>query len=232
MSTGPCDFHFEDAIAGFFEFPTENARRILPVGIEPLERCHGQAVLAALAFDFRGGHVGPYREVVLAVLVAPYLRHGSPIPHSAMYPFKIGTSTLRAREHGSAHYYLPHHERDIKVSFDHGPALMMAAGSDQTPIIELSVTRSDGASSSLVERHYQVVSTSESGTYVSDVVMSGENSEHEEETGAIVLHPHTFTDPLDLDGISPWPFREQWMTQGTERFWPVKLMKGAHGRGA
>lgn len=225
---GPCDFHFRDVVCGFFELSTENARRIVPARVEPVERCHGRAVLALLAFDFHGGCVGPYTEVVLAILVAPVLQTGQPIPHSAMYPFRLGTSTPQAREHGSEHYHLPHHERNVDVRFERRPDDTTASASDGEPILELTVAKGAGwIPSTAVRRHYQVLSTHECGTYVSRVVMSGELVEHEEEAGGIVLHPHEFTDVLDLDEVSRWPFREQWMRAGTETFHPVRQVDRA-----
>lgn len=218
----PCDFHFDDAIAGFFEVPTDNARRILPKGIEPLEHCHGQSILAAMAFDFRGGHVGPYREVVLAILVAPLLDHGSRHPHSAMFPFLVGTDSRRAREHGTRHYHLPHYPRNVEVRFQRDSTGATAEVSEQDPILRLRVAKPAGIDCPRVERHYQVISIDPGGLYVAEVLMSGDNLEHEEEAGAIDLHAHEFTTLVDLESVSRWPFREQWMTGGTETFWPVR----------
>jgi hypothetical protein len=219
---GPCAFHFADAACGFFDVATENARQIVPAGIEPLERCHGRSALAVIAFDFHGGHVGPYREVVLAILVPPVVEPGRQLPQSAMYPFLLGTSTARARTHGSEKYHLPHHVRDVDVSFESRSDRMNVNLFDEEPVLELEVTRVDGAPTAVVRRHYQVLSTHGPDTYVSDVWMSGHLMEHEEETGALRLHPHEFTRRLDLREVSPWPFREQWMTSGAETFHPPR----------
>jgi hypothetical protein len=45
-------YGFRDAISGFFEFPTENARRILPPHLEPAELHHGSSIFSMTAFDF------------------------------------------------------------------------------------------------------------------------------------------------------------------------------------
>ena len=37
-------YGYRDAISGFFEFPTDNARRILPRGVEPVEPVAGLAL--------------------------------------------------------------------------------------------------------------------------------------------------------------------------------------------
>jgi len=53
-------YGFRDAISGFFEFPTENARRVLPRGFEPVEVHHGTSILAVTVFDFNESEVGEY----------------------------------------------------------------------------------------------------------------------------------------------------------------------------
>ena len=72
--SGITRYGYRDAINGFFEFPTDNARRILPKGIEPIEPHHGTSVLAVTVFDFHESEVGEYGEVVYAVLVPPLVR--------------------------------------------------------------------------------------------------------------------------------------------------------------
>ena len=218
---GPCDFHFRDAVCGFFEIATDGARRIVPERLEPLEHCHGRSVLAVIAFDFHGGHVGPYVEVVLAIVVAPVLKAGRPMPHSAMYPFLLGTSTAEAREHGSAHYHLPYYQPDVDISFHLDDDEATASVSAAEPVLDLTVTRARAAPSQTVRRHYQLFSARKSELYVADVYVSGELMEHEEETGGIVLHRHEFSALLDDADVSSWPFREQWMKSGTETYYPV-----------
>ena len=60
-------YGYRDAISGFFEFPTDNARRVLPRGIEPVEVHHGTSIFAVTIFDFDESEVGEYGEVVYAV---------------------------------------------------------------------------------------------------------------------------------------------------------------------
>lgn len=224
---GPCDFHFRDVVCGFFEIPTDRARRIVPAGIQPIERYHEQSILAVLAFDFHGGHVGPYREVVLAIVVAPVVDPSRPTPHSAMYPFLVGTSTPQAREHGSKHYHLVHHDRDLDVVLKRRPDGIAVVASDAQSILELTITKSGTAPSMPMQRLYQVLTTDGSGLYVSDVVMVGELMEHEEETGGIAIHPHDFTRVLDRTDVSLWAFREQWMSHGTETYHPPRPIGAA-----
>ena len=56
-------YRYSQAVSGFFEIPTENAIRILPTHLEPIELHHGSSVLDVTAFDFTESLVGPYEEV-------------------------------------------------------------------------------------------------------------------------------------------------------------------------
>ncbi len=106
-NTGIVQYHFRDAIGGFFELPTENARALLPSDLQPIEPRHGSAVLSVMAFDFHNSPVGSYGELILSILVCwtgsladgervlaplralatPVADTVSPIPYPAMYRF-------------------------------------------------------------------------------------------------------------------------------------------------
>ena len=83
-------YGYRDAISGFFEFPTENARRILPAHLEPVELHHGTSIFSMTAFDFTESMVGAYGEVVMSVIVAPLVKPGERLPKSAFYPYLVG----------------------------------------------------------------------------------------------------------------------------------------------
>ena len=89
-------YGYRDAISGFFEFPTENARRVLPRGFEPVEVHHGTSILAVTVFDFDESEVGEYGEVVYAVIVPPLVRD-TRLPKSAFFPWQVATTTKAAR---------------------------------------------------------------------------------------------------------------------------------------
>jgi hypothetical protein len=220
---GPCDFHFRDAVCGFFELPTEHARRLLPPELQPVEPHHGQSVLAVLSFDFSGSELGAYGEVVLALLVAPRLEPGRPMPRSAMYPVLVATTTERSRDFAIEQYRLPHLMREIDVAFDRRDGRVTVRASEGTrPILELTVTEQPDAPWEPVEHWYQSFSVDDVGAFVSDVELRGDLMEHEEEQGRLVIHPHEFTAALVGADVSPTPFREQWMRGGTETVHPLR----------
>jgi glycine C-acetyltransferase len=47
------------------------------------------------------------------------------------------------------------------------------------------------------------------------------SGEHEEETGALVIHRHPLLGGLDPELVEPYPFREQWIRNGVETFHAV-----------
>ena len=90
-------YGYEHAISGFFEFPTENARRILPSHLEPVELHHGTSIFSMTAFDFTESLVGAYGEVVMSVIVSPLVKPGERLPKSAFYPVPGGHHHARRR---------------------------------------------------------------------------------------------------------------------------------------
>ena len=113
-------YGYEHAISGFFEFPTENARRILPSHLEPVELHHGTSIFSMTAFDFTESMVGPYGEVVMSVIVSPLVKPGERLPKSAFYPYLVGTTTKAARDHAIERWHLPHWMEDVEMSLRAG----------------------------------------------------------------------------------------------------------------
>jgi len=224
-------YHYRDAINGFFEFPTENARAILPHGLQPVEPHHGMSVLTVTAFEFHRSDVGPYREIALSVVVAPRIGRGEAMPRAAMYPFLVGTTTPEARRHGIEVWHLPHYANDLDVEFERRDGrIAVTAAEGGTPILTLRITDSGEAAWENVEHHYQTFMHDAGGGYLSPLVMSGPFMEHEGERGALELHSHLFTRAIDPDEVTVIPFREQWMRDGVEAIHPLQPLAAVVGR--
>ena len=67
----------------------------------------------------------------------------------------------------------------------------------------------------------------DSGAYQANIVMEGEQSEHEEETGRLVLHEHPFNRVLQIGDVAEAPFREIWMRRGIQTFDPLLTLQTA-----
>jgi hypothetical protein len=212
-------YGYRDAISGFFEFPTENARRILPRHLEPAELHHGSSIFAMTVFDFTESEVGDYGEVVMAVIVSPLVKPGERLPKSAFYPYLVGTTTKAARDHAIERWHLPHWMEDVEVGFDRqGKAVTARVEVDGSPVADLTIT---DHSWNPVSHLYQCFMKDDQGAYLANITMEGRQSEHEEETGRIKLHEHPFNKDLEISEIYEQPFREMWMREGRQTFEPL-----------
>jgi hypothetical protein len=215
-------YGYRDALSGFFEFPTENARRVLPRGIEPVEVHHGTSILAVTVFDFDDSEVGEYGEVVYAVIVPPLVRD-TRLPKSAFFPWQVATTTRAAREHAIERWHLPHWMEDVEVAFDRQPGRTTArVSAEGSPALELTIT---DHSWQQVSHLYQSFQKDDSGTYLANIMFEGEQSEHENETGNLVLHDNAFNKDIVLSEVYEKPFREIWMRSGCQLFDPLRKIE-------
>lgn len=219
MNDGKTRYSFRNAINGFFEFPTENARRILPSHLEPVEPHHGTSVFAMTAFDFTDSMVGAYGEVVMAVVVAPLVKPGEKLPKAAMYPYRVATTTKAAREHAIERWHLPHWMEDVEIQWSaEGRALQARISAEGEPVAELRIL---DHSWTRVSQMFQAFIKNDAGSYLARMVFDGEQSEHEDEKGRLVLHEHAFNRELQISEIYEVPFREMWMRDGVQTFDPL-----------
>jgi hypothetical protein len=219
---GLVQYHFRDAIGGFFELPTENARAILPPELQPIEPHHGSSVLSVMAFDFHDSPVGSYGELILSIHVAPRIEPGQAWPRSAFYPFRLGTTNRESREHAIERWHLPHYRQDISSAWDRGDGHITIHATDRgQPIVDMTITEHEWSN---VDHLYQAFMNDEEGQYTSNIVMSGEFSENEEERGGIVIHSQAMTDLVEDWEVDFTPFRELWMKNGMQTFHPLQQL--------
>ena len=218
-------YGYADAISGFFEFPTDNARRILPPHLEPIELHHGTSIFSMVAFDFTKSEVGPYGEVVMSVIVSPLVKPGERLPKSAFYPYLVGTTTRAARDHAIERWHLPHWMEDVEIEFSReGRRIGAKVGVGGAPVAEISIS---DHSWNPVSHLYQSFMRDDDGAYLANIVMDAEQSEHEEETGRLVLHDHPFNRDLVISDVYEIPFRELWMRNGVQTFDPLIQLQTA-----
>jgi hypothetical protein len=216
-------YGYKNAISGFFEFPTDNARRILPRHLEPAELHHGSSIFSMTAFDFTQSEVGFYGEVVMSVIVSPLVKPGEKLPKSAFYPYLVATTTKAARDHAIERWHLPHWMEDVDIRFeakDRSLQAKVAAGG--APVADLTV---GDHSWSTVSHLYQSFMRDDAGAFLALITMQGEQSEHEEETGRIKLYDHPFNQDLAISEIYEQPFRELWMRNGVQTFEPLTTLQ-------
>jgi hypothetical protein len=160
--------------------------------------------------------VGPYDEIVLSVVTPPILEPGKPLPRAAFYPFKLGTSTKAAREHAIERWKLPHYMKDVQLDFDESPGrVQVTVTDDGAPVLELTVTEHEFGT---VSFPYHCFTVDGDDRYKVNIQMGGPHSQHEEETGSLVLHEHPLTADLTLSEVNGYPFREEWYRAGLQVF--------------
>lgn len=226
LKPGEVQYQYRHAIGGFFEFPIEHARKLLPSSMAPIEMHHGQGILSVMMFDFNGSLVGEYGELVLSIPVAPRIIPGRPMPRASFFPFLVGTTTKASRDHAIELWHLPHFMENIEIAFtvdEHD--IRAAAAQGGQSILDMHITDYEWGP---VEHHYQAFEQDATGTYMATMAMNAQFSENEEERGSLEIHPHAFTAGIRNAGVNTTPFRELWMRDGFQTFQPLeKIGAGA-----
>jgi hypothetical protein len=213
-------YEFQQCVGAMFEMDTAHARKILPAHLQPLEVQHTRSVLAVLAFQFTESEVGPYDEVVLSIVTPPRMEPGHPLPTAAFYPFMLATSTEAARIHAIERWHLPHFMQDLSFSFhpEDGRVRTRVTDGDE-PVVELTISEH---AFEPVKRLYHCFMVNGEERLKVNIFMDAEHSQHEEETGSLVLHDHPLTKALLQADVSPYPFREECYGPGVQTFEEVE----------
>jgi hypothetical protein len=210
-------YRFSDILSAYFEFPTDNARRLLPGHLEPVELHHGSSVLSVGLFDVVESPVGPYRSVALSVLVVPVIKGtDETMPNSAFYPFMSATNRPEPRLLATEHLHLPHWTEDVQIDIErdgrNGRAKVQT-GADA--VLDLTIGE---YSWSPVTHLYQCFAKDATGAYLAEIRAQGQFSDHQEETGLVRLHDHPFNAGLTIADVYEVPLRETWLRDGTQAF--------------
>jgi hypothetical protein len=209
-------YRYRMCVGAYFEMPTADARSLIPDHLEPLEVQHERSILAVTAFDFTESTIGPYLEVVLAVVVPPMVEPGKPLPKAAFFPFMVGTTTEASRQHAIDRWHLPHYMRDLQICFDEGQGEVTVNVRDEgAPVLDLRVTDFDFEPTRNV---YSCFTREGQDRYKVNIYMDAPHTEHEEERGSVTLYEHPMTAGLSIDEINSYPFREEWYRSGLQTF--------------
>ncbi len=209
-------YHFKNAVNGFFEMSREHAKRLVPAHLEPMELKHSIGVFAVTAFEFTHSEVGPYTELVMAVITPPRIGVGGDFPRSAFYPFVVGTSSEASRLHAIERWHLPHYMADIAVDFhEENGSMRVHAHEKGRPILDMTVSAHKWVP---VNHLYQAFTVDSPRRFKADIHMEGAFTEHEEESGDLVLHPHPMCEAVLNADVASFPFRELWMRDGVQTF--------------
>jgi len=209
-------YGYQMCIGAYFEMPTSDARALIPSHLQPLEVQHERSILAITAFHFTESLVGAYNEVVLAVVVAPIVEAGKPLPKAAFFPFIIGTSTEVARRHARDRWHLPHFMSDLDIDFAGSDGeVTVRVHDDGKPVLDLTVTDFEFEPTRNV---YSCFTVDDDDRYRVTIFMEADHTEHEEEQGSLTLYEHPMTRGLTIADINTYPFREEWYGPGMQTF--------------
>ncbi|HET9948052.1 MAG TPA: hypothetical protein VFQ22_03895 [Longimicrobiales bacterium] len=209
-------YAFRMCVGAYFEVATEDARRLLPDHLQPLEVQHERSILAITAFHFTESLCGSYHEVVLAVVVPPMVEPGRPMPKAAFFPFMVGTSTEISRQHAIDRWHLPHYMSDLDICFEGDDSEVMVRVRDgKDPVLDLTVTNHEFEP---VRNVYNCFTVDTTSRYKVNIFMEAPHAEHEEERGALKLYEHPMTAGLSIGEVSEYPFREEWYRGGMQTF--------------
>lgn len=209
-------YRFKNAVNGFFEMSREHAKRLVPAHLEPMELKHSIGVFAVTAFDFTESEVGSYQELVMAVITPPRIGVGGEFPRSAFYPFVVATSTEASRLHAIERWHLPHYMADVAVEFhEENGGMRVHAHEKGRPILDMTVSAHKWTT---VNHLYQAFTVDSPRRFKADIHMEGTFTEHEEESGELVLHPHPMCEGVLAADVASFPFRELWMRDGVQTF--------------
>ncbi|MFO7568047.1 MAG: hypothetical protein R6X02_35725 [Enhygromyxa sp.] len=209
-------YEFSRARGAFFHADARRLAALLPPGLRPLESHPELGVLALSVFDFHTSEVGPYRELVVSVVVAPWVARGEPLPHSAVFPVLLATTTERSRSHAAERWKLPELDRLLTIELDDSAELACVRVDDGArPLFRLRVGLGPQGDA---RRIYQCFSRDAKQLYRANIEFAGPLAEHEDERGELELGDHPLATWLGELLDDPIPFREQSMGRGEERY--------------
>ncbi len=209
-------YGFQNCIGGFFQMATTDARKLIPPHLEPVEAIHTRSVLAVLAFQFTESQVGAYDEVVMAIITPPRIEPGKPLPKAAFFPFMVATSTQASREHAIEKWKLPHYMKDVDFEFtEFDDRMKLVVSDDGAPVMEMTITERKFEPA---VNQYHCFSIEGDDRYKVNIFMDAPHSEHDEENGELILHPHPMTEGITIDEVASYPIREEWYRAGIQTF--------------
>ncbi len=207
---------FSTGVSAFFEMATADARGVIPAYLQPIEVRHQRSVLTVTAFLFEDSVVGPYTELMFAVVVPPMVEEWGHHAKAGFFPFLMATSSAEARRLRAERYHFPYSDQDIDAQFIETPErLRVRAWGGGQPIVDFSVTQGAWESTSHLLQSFAGYGKAR---YRANVQISGQYTVHENERGSMILYPHEFTRAIAPSEVAPYPFREHWLKNGTEVF--------------
>lgn len=222
MSISSSTFHFSTGVSALFEMSTANAQRILPGHLQPIEVRPQRSVLSVSAFHFSESEVGPHAQLVFSVIVPPMIESWKQFPKAGFFPFLAAASSDEARRYLCDVRRIPTWPHTIAADFiERADRIRIRMRAQGEPFVDVTVTEHTWQPSShLLQTHMM----DGERRLKADVRITGSYTMHEHEAGSMTLHPHPMNAAIALEELSPTPFREHWLKEGTECFAPLEVV--------
>jgi hypothetical protein len=205
-------FRYSRGLTGTFELPTEAAKRLVHPSLEAVEVHHGTSVLTVSVFDFTESPFGPYGELVLAVVVAPFVRPGQAMPQAALYPYAVGTTSTPIRQMVLPQWPLPYWQEDLRLDFTAGDGRrQVAVVAGGAPLLDMTLYEHEWSEEAQLN---QVFAIGPGGGSAALITTHGSYSDHEDGRGELRLYPHPIHKGLDVAMVESLPLREACLVDG------------------
>ena len=209
-------YRFHTGVSAFFEMATSDARAVLPEHLEPIEIRHQRSILSVTAFLFDDSVVGPYTEIMFSVIVPPKVSPWGQHAKAAFFPFLAATSSNEALRIKSERFHFPYHEDSIDAQFiETEESMRIRVFGSGSPILDMCVTPGPWEITTHLLQAFMMNGEERLRTTLQ---ISGAYTVHEYEKGRMTLFPHPITSGLLRQEVSPYPFREHSLKNGTEVF--------------
>lgn len=210
---------FTTGVSALFEMGTANARRILPPHLQPIELRPQRSILSVSAFHFSESEAGRHAQLIFSIVVPPVIESWTQCPKAGFYPFLAAASSDEARRHLCDVRRIPTWPHTISAQFiERADRIRVRMDAQGAPVVDVTVTEHVWQPSShLLQTHMM----DGEQRLRADLHITGHYTMHEHEEGQMTLFAHPMTAAIQLDELSPTPFREHWLKEGTERFDPV-----------
>ncbi len=206
-------FRYTRGVAGAFDLPTATARRLVAAPLEPVETHHGTSALIVSATEYADSVFGPYSELALSIAVSPLIRSGDTMPHVALYPFAVATTTAASRAPALPAFQPPLWPEDVRLELaEQGEfrSAIVTAGGER--VLQLVVHEYGFEPFS---QRQQVFAVDGGSACRACFTLEGLQSDDEDGRGELKLSSHALLRGLEASEVDPVPTRETCLKDGT-----------------
>ncbi len=215
MKTTYTNYQFKNILNCLLEIETIYVNKLVPKNIYPLEIQPNLSLISIIGFDFQETPIGNYQEVIIGVVIQPYLLKKGDIPKSAIFPINIATNTDNSKIHAISNYKLPHYMKNIEIDFDIDASkkkLICKENNDVFMNIELDINDKHDKS----QEYHQSFVFDNNKLFLSNININSLMAESQDGRGNVFFNKHSFFKDIEIDEINNIPYLERHAYNGIE----------------